>query len=144
MKIKMNMTNNFKLVPEGERVMTITKSECTPSGKPNKWKVTFEDSEGGFVNSQYDFSNDKSLFAMGKLLEVALDFEDGDEFDTQVHPKEVLNKKLLCKVEHRQGNDSTFANITRVISRIEEDTKINDNQSPRNMIANQEDNDYDL
>ena len=83
MKIKMNLKSNFTLVPEGERILTITKAECTPSGKPNKLKVTFQDSEGGFINSQYNFDNDKSLFAMGKLLETALSFEDGDEFDTK-------------------------------------------------------------
>ena len=36
MMIKMNLKGNFKTVPEGERVLTITKAECTPSGKPNK------------------------------------------------------------------------------------------------------------
>ena len=33
---------NFKVVPEGERVLKITKAECTPSGKPNKLKVTLK------------------------------------------------------------------------------------------------------
>ena len=59
MKITMNLKGNFKLVEEGERVLTITKAECTPSGKPNKMKVTFKDSEGGFINSQYR-SKDRS------------------------------------------------------------------------------------
>ena len=34
----MNM-KGFKLVEEGERVLKITKAECTPSGKPDKLKV---------------------------------------------------------------------------------------------------------
>ena len=72
----MNLKGNFTVVPEGERVLEITKAECKPSGKPTNMKVTFKDIEGGFINSQYNFDNDKSLFAMGKLLETALEFED--------------------------------------------------------------------
>ena len=43
MKITLNLKNNFKLVEEGERVLKITKAEATPSGKPDKLKVTFQD-----------------------------------------------------------------------------------------------------
>ena len=118
MLIKMNLKGNFTLVPEGERVLTITKAECKPSGKPTNMKVTFQDSEGGFVNSQYNFDNDKSLFAMGKLLETALGFEDGDEFDTKTDPERLVGLTLLCEVAHSQGtkpNENgdlpTFANL---------------------------------
>ena len=72
MKIKMNM-KGFKLVEEGERVLKITKAECTPSGKPDKLKVTFQDvKDGGMINSQYSFNNSGAVFAMSKLAEVAL------------------------------------------------------------------------
>lgn len=147
MKIKMNMKGNFKLVPEGERELEITKAECTPSGKPDKLKVTFQDTEGGFINSQYNFDNDKSLFAMGKLVEIALDFEDGDEFDTKEDTPKLVGKKLLCEVTHSQGtkpNDNgelpTFANVKKVISLVGNETSVA-NESPRNAIANQEDED---
>lgn len=147
MKITMNLKGNFKLVEEGERVLTITKAECTPSGKPNKMKVTFQDSEGGYINSQYNFDNDKSLFAMGKMLEVALGFEDGDEFDTKTDTEKLINKKLLCEVVHTQGtkpNDEgelpTFANIKKVLSLVTEDGEVtNNNSSPRSAIVDDED-----
>ena len=147
MKITMNLKGNFKLVEEGERVLTITKAECTPSGKPNKMKVTFQDVDGGYINSQYNFDNDKSLFAMGKMLEVALGFEDGDEFDTKTDTEKLINKKLLCEVVHTQGtkpnNDGelpTFANIKKVLSLVTEDEEVtNDNSSPRSAIADDED-----
>ena len=45
MVIKMNLQNSFKLVPEGERVLEITKAEVKPSGKPKAMYVTFKDSE---------------------------------------------------------------------------------------------------
>lgn len=146
MLIKMNLKGNFTLVPEGERVLEITKAECTPSGKPDKMKVTFKDSDGGFINSQYNFDNDKSLFAMGKLLETALGFEDGDEFDTKSDPKRLIGKKLLCEVVHTQGTKPnedgelpTFANLKKTISLVTDDGEVVANQSPRNAIADDED-----
>ena len=149
MKIKMNM-KGFKLVEEGERVLKITKAECTPSGKPDKLKVTFQDvKEGGTINSQYSFNNDGALFAMGKLVEIALNFEDGDEFDTKEDTPKLVGKELLCEVVHTKGtkpnNDGelpTFANVKKVISLANTTTgEIVD--SPRNAIASQEEDDLD-
>lgn len=150
MLIKMNLKGNFTLVPEGERVLTITKAECKPSGKPTNMKVTFQDSEGGFVNSQYNFDNDKSLFAMGKLLETALGFEDGDEFDTKTDPERLVGLTLLCEVAHSQGtkpNENgelpTFANLKKTISLVTDDGEVVANQSPRNAIADDDEDDLD-
>ena len=149
MKIKMNM-KGFKLVEEGERVLKITKAECTPSGKPDKLKVTFQDvKEGGTINSQYSFSNDGALFAMGKLVEIALNFQDGDEFDTKEDTPKLVGKELLCEVVHTKGtkpNENgelpTFANVKKVISLANTTTgEIVD--SPRNAIVNQEEDDLD-
>lgn len=147
MKIKMNLKSNFKIVPEGERELKITKAEVRPSGKPNSLVVTFQDTEGGFINNRYNFDNDKSLFALGKLLEVALGFEDGDEFDTKSDTERLVGKTILCEVVHTQGNKPnengelpTFANIKKTISLVEE----TNNTSPRNTIASQDlDDDLD-
>lgn len=147
MKIKMNM-KGFKLVEEGEKVLKITKAECTPSGKPDKLKVTFQDvKDGGMINSQYSFNNSGAVFAMSKLAEVALGLEDGDEFDTKTDTARLVGKELLCEVVHTQGtkpnNDGelpTFANVKKVISLADTSTgEIVD--SPRNAIANQDDED---
>lgn len=147
MKIKMNM-KGFKLVEEGEKVLKITKAECTPSGKPDKLKVTFQDvKDGGTINSQYNFNNSGAVFAMSKLAEVALGLEDGDEFDTKADTARLVGKELLCEVVHTQGtkpnNDGelpTFANVKKVISLANTTTgEVVD--SPRNAIANQEDED---
>lgn len=151
MLIKMNLKGNFTIVPEGERVLTITKAECKPSGKPTNMKVTFQDSEGGYINSQYNFDNDKSLFAMGKMLETALEFEDGDEFDTKKDPERLIGKKLLCEVVHTQGtkpNENgelpTFANIKKTISLVTDDGEVvSANDSPRNAIADDDEDDLD-
>lgn len=142
MKIKMNLQNNFKLAEEGEQVVEITKAECTPSGKPNCCKVTFKAANGGFVNSKYDFNNDKAMFGFGILVSKALGLDDGDEFDTKEDTPKLVGKKLLCEVVHTQGSKPnedgelpTFANVKKVISLVKETSE----ESPRNMIANDED-----
>lgn len=150
MRIKLNLKNNFKLVEEGERVLTITKAEAKPSGKPTSLVVSFQDKDGGYITNRYDFTNDKSLFAMAKLLETALGFEDGDEFDTKTDTARLVGKVLLCEVTHTQGtkpNENgelpTFANIKRTISLITNDGEVVSNQSPRNAIATDDEDDLD-
>lgn len=147
MKIKLNLKNNFKLVEEGERVLKITKAEAKPSGKPTSLVITFQDTEGGLITSRYNFDNTTALWAMGKLVEVALNFKDGDEFDTKEDTPRLVGKELLCEVVHTKGtkpnNDGelpTFANVKKVISLANTTTgEIID--SPRNAIANQDDED---
>ena len=44
MKILFNL-EQYKPVDAGERVLTIKEAKCTPSGKPSKIELTFEDNE---------------------------------------------------------------------------------------------------
>ena len=142
MKIIMKMNNNFKTVPEGRRRFKITKSECSPSGKPNKWNLVYEDVAGeGNIPNRFDFTNDKSKFAMAKFLEVMLDFKDGDEFDTTEDAKRCLGLQFYADVKHTQGNKVDdngdpiiFANIdNKTIEKATDEVK---EESPRNSIAN--------
>lgn len=134
MKIKMNLKNNFKLVPEGQRILEITKAECKPSGKPSYLSVTLQDSEGGFITSRYNFDNQGALFSMGMLVSTALGLQDGDDFDTKLDTPKLVGKKLVCEVVHNQGtkpNDNgevpTFANVKKVISlATDEETSVRD------------------
>lgn len=141
MKIIMKMNNNFKTVPEGRRRFKITKSECSPSGKPNKWNLVYEDVAGeGNILNRFDFTNDKSKFAMAKFLEVMLDFKDGDEFDTTEDAKRCLWLEFYADVKHTQGNQVDddgnpiiFANIdNKTIEKATDEVK---EESPRNSIA---------
>lgn len=125
--IKMNLQNSFVLVPEGERVLEITKAECKPSGKPTAMHVTFKDSEGGFVNNRYDFSVPGAVTAMSIMINYALGLEDGDQFDTVKDTPRLVGKKLVCEVTHAEGNKPNkdgkipvFANIGKVIGAYEE------------------------
>lgn len=139
MKIKMTMTNNFKLVPEGERRLKIIKSECTPSGKPNKWTLTFEDSEGGLIYNRFDLKNDKSLYAMAKFVEEVLQMKDGEEFDTSTDPQKCVGLEITANVVHSEGTQvddngepRKFANIENRTVKLVESAS---NESPRNSIA---------
>lgn len=124
MQIKFNLEKReFKVVPEGTRLLEITKAECTPSGKPNKMTIGFKDCEnGGTCQSKYDFDNDGAMFAMAMLCQKALEMPDMDAFDTMQDTPKLVGKKLWCEVKHTKGtkeNDEgvlpTFANIKKVI-----------------------------
>lgn len=120
MMIKLNLNNNYKTVQEGERVLEITGAKVTPSGKPNKLQLNMKDVEDGatLLNS-YNFDNDTSVWAMGIMLSTALGLQDGDDFDTKDVEK-LVGIKLLCEVTHSEYNDKTYANVRRVISKVDD------------------------
>ena len=139
--IKFNLENNYKTVPEGERVLTITKAEATPSGKPSKIIVTFKDTEGGILTNRYDLKVEGAVNAFGVLCRIALDLPDMAEFDTTTDMKKLLGKKVLCEVTHTKGTEPredgtyiTFANIKKVISLVKEEIT-DEKPSPRQQIA---------
>ena len=147
MKIKLNLKNNFKLVPEGERILTVKNAEFRPTGVPKELRVTFEDLEGGTISNTYDMNNKTGLFIMGVLISTALGLQDGDDFDTKDVDK-LVNKKLLCEIVHRNGQQPnengevpTFANIKRIIKLVDDYTDTD--LSPRNMIADDDFDDLD-
>lgn len=149
MKIKLNLKNNFKLVPEGERILTVKNAEFRPVGKPQELRVTFEDSEGGLINTRYDMTNDKSNWIMGIFISTALNLSsDEEEFETKDVEK-LIGKKLLCEVVHRDGTKPNengevpvFANINKIIKLVDDYTDTD--LSPRNVIANESFNVNDL
>ena len=121
--ININLSNNFKTVKEGERVLEITDAKVTPSGAPNKLTLTMTDVEdkANLLNS-YRLDNDKSQWALGQLLHIALGLDDGETFDTK-DINRLVGIKLLCEIVHTEYNDKTYANIKRIISRAD----VNDN-----------------
>lgn len=122
MEIKLNLKSNYKTVQEGERVLEITEAKVTPSGKPNKLQLNMKDVEDGatLINS-YKFDNDTSVWAMGMMLSTALGLQDGDSFDTKDVIK-LVGIKLLCEVSHSEYNEKTYANVRKVISKVDDNT----------------------
>lgn len=122
MMIKLNLKNNYKTVREGERILEITDAKATPSGKPNKLQLNMRDVEDGatLINS-YKFDNDTSVWAMGVMLNKALGLEDGDDFDTN-NVSQLIGVKLLCEVTRSEYNGKTYANVRKVIEKVENAT----------------------
>lgn len=119
MKIKLNLKGGFKTVQEGERVLEITSAKATPSGAPNKLTLQMKDVEdGASLQNSYNFDNSTSVWAMGMLLSTALGLEDGDEFDVADCSK-LVGIKLLCEIAHSEYNNNTYANVKKVISRVD-------------------------
>lgn len=124
MEIKLNLKGGFKTVQEGERVLEITKAECTPSGAPQKLVLNMKDVEDGasLINT-YKFDNSTSVWAMGMMLNIALGLEDGATFNTK-DAKELEGVKLVCEITHSEYNGKTYANVKRVISKVDETTGV--------------------
>ena len=124
MRIKVNLQGNFAIVKEGERVLEITDAKAVPSGKPEKLVLNMKDVEdGATLINNYNFNNNISLWAMGMMLNTALGMEDGAEFDTK-NAKDLIGIKLLCEVEHSEYNEKTYANVKKVLSRVDDDNRV--------------------
>ena len=121
MMIKVNLKGNYKTVQEGERVLEITDAKVTPSGKPEKLVLNMKDIEdGASLMNTYSFNNETSLWAMGVMLSTALGLQDGDDFDTKDVEK-LKGIKLRCEITHSEYNGKTYANVRRIVERVDVD-----------------------
>lgn len=139
MKIKYNLNEGFKLVPEGLRELEIIKAEAKPSGKPQAIHITFKDSEGGQLINRYDLNVQPAIIAFGYICKYTLNTSDADEIDTVTDLPKMIGKKVVCEVVHTKGNQAredgtfpTFANIKKVIGPAKE---TNTTTSARASIA---------
>ena len=139
--IKVNLKRNYKTVQEGDRVLEITGAKVTPSGKPEKLVLNMKDVEDDatLINS-YNFTNETSMWAMGVMLNIALGLEDGEEFDTKDIDK-LIGIKLLCEVSHSEYNDTIYANVRKVIEKVEGNATEKESVT---TAVNSVDNDDDL
>lgn len=133
--IKVNLKGGFKTVQEGERVLEITDAKVTPSGKPEKLTLNMKDVEdGASLINNYNFNNDTSVWAMGVMLNIALGIEDGGEFDTN-DLDQLVGTKLVCEVAHSEYNGRTYANVRRIISKVEEEKSTNTTKAVEEEIT---------
>ena len=140
-KIKFDLAS-FEPIPEGERILEITKAECKPSGKPTEMVVTFKDTlTNRTLNNRYSFSSSGGLTAMAIMCRIALNLADMDEFDTATDTPKLVGRRLKCEVIHNEGTqpreDGTlpiFANIKKVISLVSDNQAPLDNASPRQKV----------
>ncbi len=120
MMIKVNLKGGFKIVAEGERTLEIVDAKFTPSGAPDRLVLSMKDVEdGATLQNTFNMKNETSLWAMGMMLNVALGLNDGDDFNTNDVDK-LKGIKLVCEVTHSEYNGRTYANVRKVISKVEE------------------------
>jgi hypothetical protein len=129
MIIKLNTNRTFENVPEGERVLTITKAEVTPSGKPTTLRLTLTDSETKRnVLASYKLDDERSLYPMSVMICTALNLESGSTFDI-ADAQDLVGHTVLCEVIHKEWNEKTFANIGKVIANLDNTSNVTTNIS---------------
>ena len=140
-KIKFDLAT-FEPIPEGERILEITKAECKPSGKPTAMHVTFKDvlTNRTLIN-RYDFTSSGGMTAMAIMCRIALDLADMEEFDTTIDTPKLVGRRLKCEVVHNEGTqpreDGTlpvFANIKKVLELVNDNEVSIPDASPRQKI----------
>lgn len=140
-KIKFDLAS-FEPIPEGERVLEITKAECKPSGKPTAMHVTFKDvlTNRTLIN-RYDFTSSGGMTAMAIMCRIALNLADMEEFDTVIDTPKLVGKRVRCEIIHNEGTqpreDGTlpvFANIKKVLELVNDNEVSIPDASPRQKI----------
>lgn len=140
-KIKFDLAS-FEPIPEGERVLEITKAECKPSGKPTAMHVTFKDvlTNRTLIN-RYDFTSSGGMTAMAIMCRIALNLADMEEFDTVTDTPKLVGRRLKCEIIHNEGTqpreDGTlpvFANIKKVLELVNDNEVSIPAASPRQKI----------
>lgn len=136
MLVKVNLNNNYKIVKEGERILEITDAKVSPSGMPSKLTIIMKDIEDGAqLQNSYDFTNSTGAWLMGILLNLALGLGDGDDFNTDDCDK-LIGVRLKCEVKHTESNGKTYANIARMLEKVESQGTEISNEDLQNAINN--------
>ena len=128
-----NLANKeYTNIPAGDRIVVVKKAEAKPLAKPQFVEILVADENGSTLNTTYDLSNEKAVFALTCFLE-ALIPDLGNTIDANDIPS-IVGKYVEVKVEHtvkpstkKPGETVTFAKITRVYYEVEgfEDKVVN-------------------
>ncbi|MCG3771817.1 MAG: hypothetical protein JW384_03013 [Nitrosomonadaceae bacterium] len=114
--MKRTLNSDFKLIPEGEQVVKITKVDESDYAKFQKLVVTVEDATGGTARVNFNFVNDDEspnevadgIYA--RMCRAAMNDQTLDECDT----KELVGKFVTVEIAHNEGSKGgTFANVKK-------------------------------
>ena len=141
--IKFNLGNNYKLMDAGEKVVTLTKVEPSPSGNPTDIKITYTDDSNATIQEKINL--DRALWKISRIAEAVLDAKDGEEMAIIDLCKELEGKKIKVEVTHNQGNKpredgtfATFANVTKILGGVKEEESTSatptQTENPRSSI----------
>lgn len=141
--IKFNLNRTYTLMEEGEKVVTLTKVEPSPSGNPTDVKVTYTDEKG--VNLLEKINLDRALWKISRIAEAVLDAKDGEEMGVAELCKQLEGKKLKVEVTHNKGTQpredgtfATFANVSKILGGVKEEESTSatptQTENPRSSI----------
>ena len=137
--IKFNMSNNYKLMEEGEKVVTLTKVDASPSGNPTDIKVTYTDDKGATIQEKINL--DRATWKISAIAGAVLNAKDGEEMEINELCKQLEGKQIKVEVTHREGNqpreDGTFAkfaNVTKILGGVEASATPTQTENPRSSI----------
>ncbi len=107
MIINLNTEKTYKLIPEGDVVVTIKDAKVVPSGAPQRIQLKFVDADGASMLKDYKFENSGAMYYFGQLLK-AIGIGDGETFDTNDASK-LINRSVIATIKHTEYNGKTYA-----------------------------------
>ncbi|MEL7609518.1 MAG: hypothetical protein AAGU74_08415 [Bacillota bacterium] len=114
--MKKQLSSEFKLIPEGEQVVRITKVDESEYAKFQKITVHIEDVEGNTARVNFNFVNDDGTandIAEGvyaRMCRAALDDQTLDEVDTE----DLIGRFVTVEIQHNEGSKGgTFSNVKK-------------------------------
>lgn len=140
--IKFNLNRNYALMEEGEKVVTLTSVEASPSGNPTDIKVIYTDDKGATIQEKINL--DRALWKISAIAQAILNVQDGEEMTPADLCKQLKGKKLRVEVKHNQGSQPredgtypTFANVSKILGGVEEQSTSatpTQSENPRSSI----------
>jgi hypothetical protein len=115
----------FKMVPEGEQVLTVKSVKALPAARPQVIEFEWVHADGGTIKESFKTSVPKAMEILGKRCDIALDgkLPEGTEISENDLPDIFNGKSFTAFVVHNHvkgndGNERTFANIKYLINLV--------------------------
>lgn len=105
----------FKVVPEGDQLLTVTKVELVPKGRPIQVNFEYVNADGIVLKERLQFTNEVAVDILGKRCDIALGgaVEAGTSIEENQLPDMFMGKTFLALIKHNEGKKGgTFANIS--------------------------------
>ena len=110
--------SGFKMVPEGEQVITVKSVKALPSARPQVIEFEWVHANGGTIKESFKTSVPKAMEILGKRCDIALDgkMPEGTEISENDLPDIFNGKTFTALIVHNHvkgndGKDKTFVNI---------------------------------
>ena len=110
--------SGFKMVPEGEQVITVKSVKALPSARPQVIEFEWVHANGGIIKESFKTSVPKAMDILGKRCDIALNgkMAEGTVISENDIP-DIFNGTTCTAlivhnhVEGNDGKDKTFGNI---------------------------------